>query len=102
MYNRLGGGQTSQIRTDVDEATDAPDRRAGGIGVSVHHDPYNVPAVILTPMLSRRCPMVASHCPHCGQSFPHPPRTAAGRRLYTPTLQGFEHFLRESVGLAAD
>jgi hypothetical protein len=92
------GRGTYEYTADVDEATDAPDRRAGRAGVSVHHDPHNAPAVILTPMLSRRCSMVASHCAHCGQSFPHPPRTAAGQRLYTPMPEGFERFLRESVG----
>jgi hypothetical protein len=46
--------------------------------------------------------MIASHCPHCGPSFPHPPAWLQGQRPYTPTPEGFERFLRESVGLPAD
>lgn len=46
--------------------------------------------------------MVASYCAHCGQSFPRPLARLQGQRPYTPTPEGFEHFLRESVGLPAD
>jgi hypothetical protein len=46
--------------------------------------------------------MVASHCAHCGQSFPRPPAWLQGQRLYTPTPDGFERFLRESSGFQAD
>jgi hypothetical protein len=46
--------------------------------------------------------MVASHCAHCGQSLPRPAVWVYGRRLYRPTPDGFERFLRESVGLSVD
>jgi hypothetical protein len=43
--------------------------------------------------------MAGSYCFHCGQPFPHPADWLQGRWLYTPTPDGFERFLRESVGL---
>jgi hypothetical protein len=45
--------------------------------------------------------MVTSFCAHRGQSFPRPPSWLQGERPYTPTPEGFERFLRESVGLPA-
>jgi hypothetical protein len=46
--------------------------------------------------------MVASHGAHCAQSFPRLTARPQGRRLYTPTPDGFERFLRESVSLPVD
>jgi hypothetical protein len=43
--------------------------------------------------------MAESYCFHCGQPFPHPADWLQGRLLYTPTPDGFERFLRESIGL---
>jgi hypothetical protein len=43
--------------------------------------------------------MVQHRCRHCGKflgdSFPQLP----AQRVYTPTMDGFEHFMREMVGL---
>ena len=36
---------------------------------------------------------------HCGKAFAHPPHRQQVYRLYTPTINGFERFLREMVSL---
>ena len=45
--------------------------------------------------------MVVHHCPHCGQSFTPSPHRLPALKLYTPTMNGFERFLREMIGLRA-
>jgi hypothetical protein len=36
---------------------------------------------------------------HSGKPVAHPPHQQRVHRLYTPTMDGFERFLREMVGL---
>jgi hypothetical protein len=45
--------------------------------------------------------MAMSQCLHCGKPLPQAPDADHPLKSYTPTLNGFEHFLCEAVGLQA-
>ena len=40
-------------------------------------------------------------CPHCGKLCVYPPAQQQVPRLYTPTMDGFERFMREMVHVHA-
>ena len=43
--------------------------------------------------------MAMERCLHCGKPHTHATNGEHAPRPYTPTLEGFERFLREAVGL---
>jgi hypothetical protein len=43
--------------------------------------------------------MILNRCLHCGKPHLHTPDGLPDPRLYTPTLEGFERFMRQTVGL---
>jgi hypothetical protein len=46
--------------------------------------------------------MTVVPCPYCARLVPHAGDRQEGQQVYTPTPDGFERFLRVSVGLPAD
>jgi hypothetical protein len=46
--------------------------------------------------------MMMDRCLHCGKPHMHAPDGQRDLRLYTPTLEGFERFMRQTVGLDTD
>jgi hypothetical protein len=46
--------------------------------------------------------MAAVVCSQCGKPLPRPADQPPSLKVYTPTPNGFERFLREAVGLPVD